>query len=624
MKRKNKTPSQQQSKKKNGTKDTSMPSTTSSATALSTSATTLHSTFTPTQHTLDRYLSPTSSSTTTTASSIESQTLLAPTRSTSEPIQKKKKTIPLPSKEKIESNQLTEMVLSYIKEDWNAIEPNTIESRIRKTCTSLNHLLIRRTWELSNFLTAVMSPEVLMMIEDIVNRNLCDKRTMHDSSYNKFHVDLRLGELLIFFGAVVYLENNHSKLRPSISENYRKLKKLRGKDVMCQKRFTAIITCLCPNENEFRELVDLLNNQFNKLVCPGTKTAFDETVYAYHVSKEIKQRAEQDQDPIPVVFIPRKPHPNGLMSYKLSTILPGGKPYTLVLIPHYSIPQISPTCALNEAITQFKKFHPNNVLHVIADSAFGSFPQLQKMEEDGVFGTFSMVSTEKSWLWKLLKRSTYSNNWNAAMSGSCIASVFNSKDLSDDKGDGFHHLYTNAFKAEKNLIEITVNGESQFNSSQEETDLPVFTREFLESKTKEALVKICNEQRIKKGKLTKPQLINQIMDICNPTDEKARLVKETRSKLENTNIDETPIHHVHYRECFGFVDRQNKSYYKAPFTYAVRNWRSKMVLAIMNDSFYNVFALMNAMERVRYVSFRERLEDILFEVGKAEKFSNKN
>ena len=40
--------------------------------------------------------------------------------------------------------------------------------------------------------------------------------------------------------------------------------------------------------------------------------AIDEAVLAYQPSSQVKEKAKMNGEPIPVVFIPRKPHPNGL------------------------------------------------------------------------------------------------------------------------------------------------------------------------------------------------------------------------------------------------------------------------------------------------------------------------
>jgi len=53
----------------------------------------------------------------------------------------------------------------------------------------------------------------------------------------------------------------------------------------------------------------------------------------YQPSHEMKEKAVINGEPIPVIYIPRKPHPNGLLAYISATFLPhpGGKKS---IIPH--------------------------------------------------------------------------------------------------------------------------------------------------------------------------------------------------------------------------------------------------------------------------------------------------
>ena len=39
----------------------------------------------------------------------------------------------------------------------------------------------------------------------------------------------------------------------------------------------------------------------------------DETMIEYQPSSIVKENAGNNEEPIPVLFIPRKPHPNGLV-----------------------------------------------------------------------------------------------------------------------------------------------------------------------------------------------------------------------------------------------------------------------------------------------------------------------
>jgi hypothetical protein len=45
----------------------------------------------------------------------------------------------------------------------------------------------------------------------------------------------------------------------------------------------------------------------------------DEGLFPYQPAKETKAKAEALGEPIPTMYIPRKPHPNGLLVYMVSS-----------------------------------------------------------------------------------------------------------------------------------------------------------------------------------------------------------------------------------------------------------------------------------------------------------------
>lgn len=45
--------------------------------------------------------------------------------------------------------------------------------------------------------------------------------------------------------------------------------------------------------------------------------AFDESMIGYQPGKQAKEAASAQGKPIPTRFIPRKPHPNGLLLYQV-------------------------------------------------------------------------------------------------------------------------------------------------------------------------------------------------------------------------------------------------------------------------------------------------------------------
>ena len=87
--------------------------------------------------------------------------------------------------------------------------------------------------------------------------------------------------------------------------------------------------------------------------------AFDESVLAYQPKKETKNKAEIDGEPISVVFIPRKPHPNGLLLYQAATFIKhplqdSVLPYIIQTLPHLQVGDTNPIENLKELKRRFK------------------------------------------------------------------------------------------------------------------------------------------------------------------------------------------------------------------------------------------------------------------------------
>jgi len=74
----------------------------------------------------------------------------------------------------------------------------------------------------------------------------------------------------------------------------------------------------------------------------------DEAVIAYQPSLASKIRAEKTGEPVPVVYIPRKPHPNGLEDFLLCTYVDnpareqGVLPYIIDIRPHLQVGDSAP------------------------------------------------------------------------------------------------------------------------------------------------------------------------------------------------------------------------------------------------------------------------------------------
>lgn len=102
-------------------------------------------------------------------------------------------------------------------------------------------------------------------------------------------------------------------------------------------------------------------------------------------------------------YIPRKPHPNGLLSYGMAGYTAVEKlPVLLSLDPHLPSHRCSPHKSLKTLVKRLKKAHPTLSPHVVADSAFGSFSTMESIRNLGAHATFSMPTNQRPWLWEVL------------------------------------------------------------------------------------------------------------------------------------------------------------------------------------------------------------------------------
>ncbi len=139
-----------------------------------------------------------------------------------------------------------------------------------------------------------------------------------DTTWHNYHEHIAsIEDVKKMYGMVMRLENicsseNHDTLgNIDLIENDNKLGK---------KRFQVLFDRLIPSNEELRKLIKLANDCFESEWEPSTTNSYDETIFAYQPSEETKKYFETNFDPIPVAYLPNKPHPNGLLSYNLSSI----------------------------------------------------------------------------------------------------------------------------------------------------------------------------------------------------------------------------------------------------------------------------------------------------------------
>lgn len=184
-------------------------------------------------------------------------------------------------------------------------------------------------------------------------------------------------------------------------------------------------------------------------------------MWSYQPSKKKKQEAIKNEEPIPLIYIPRKPHPNGLLSYMMATYFEFDSirslPYILDFQVHLKVGDVSPQTVVSGFINRYTiyrliyinfrwKFH--NTSHWIMDSGFGNFNLLEEFKRKNIDLTMSMKANTHPILWKILSNNLpieksrvfmnikYPNQYAVA---SCLLEEKNQKEI-------FKFLITTAFE----------------------------------------------------------------------------------------------------------------------------------------------------------------------------------
>lgn len=169
------------------------------------------------------------------------------------------------------------------------------------------------------------------------------------------------------------------------------------------------------DKQEISALAAALSKITQDLWSVSNFVVIDESVFSYTGKCPVK------------VYIPRKPHPNGLLSYGMCCWTRVGAKKLPVLLD--SIPYCDPKhklpaqASMMELIRRFVRVllssllfslfslhfshlilqeHPQIHPHLVADSAFGSFTRIEELRQIGCSGVFSMSSQITPWLWKML------------------------------------------------------------------------------------------------------------------------------------------------------------------------------------------------------------------------------
>ncbi len=256
-------------------------------------------------------------------------------------------------------------------------------------CFGRNHLSALNSklfvGKLSSHMKIFFPERLWLLINQIINKNMVSKLTTSSmKSTAKYHKsELKLEETPAFLSLCWDIEFNSSKKNSTLDQVFRDLKNdNNGNLLFGLNRFKALRSCLIPDQEDLIEAIKIFRASWSNAIKPGSIICFDEALWDFRPNKNTKEEAEKRKDPIPVVFIPRKPHPNGLLCYFMGMkMFNTNLPYVFDLEPHISFPQVPPQQALRNCIERWQyPYKP----HIVADSAFGSLNLASEISDWGI------------------------------------------------------------------------------------------------------------------------------------------------------------------------------------------------------------------------------------------------
>ena len=333
--------------------------------------------------------------------------------------------------------------------------------------TLTSSLLCKKHFSPKLFFLKIADQEVFSLLFDCLNKKLACKFSgdTAESSKKDYKPLTLIAQFVRLYGVILSAENNKDgTLKERIKDT---LAKNPGTGLY-EKHIKALISSLHFNLDDLDTLFELLRKNLQKLISgPSANVAFDEALVEYHPSSAQKELAAKHLLPIPIVWIPRKPHPLGLLIYKAVVELgKSKKPFAIDFIPRICTKD-TPQNSLREFINRSEKKN----YHLICDSLFASVDLINELSAKNFFATFSISSKSHKFLFPLLKYSLVYKQWRAVQKGNLLISVFcDSNDDFDDEVTAefqdsadelkiisesktkYHQLITTAFQAPAGLF----------------------------------------------------------------------------------------------------------------------------------------------------------------------------
>ena len=453
-----------------------------------------------------------------------------------------------------------------------------------------------------SFFSLIFTSEIFEFLMKEINENFQRKYKIDQNKQSRSrNRQIDSMEFLRYFGIHILIENGFVNDSRNLSDHFKKICE-KYKISFSYTRFQAINSNFILSNESLNHLCYLIGLQNYKLVSSLDILTVDECVIGYKPRSETKEYFKNNYDEIPLVYIPRKPHPNGLLIYLTSTeiFIPGRKnkiPFVLDLFPHLNNGfNMTPSSSLLKIILNF----PENIKKpiIVCDAAFGSLDMAQKIIEWGGDFHFSISSNREKNIWNVLSYKLLSNksrvckNLNNNFIFSCMMTE-------SEKIFSYKNIMSSFFECS----EIPI-----YDSSSDSQKFPIYFEKKLKKMSRNDIRDICKKfDLMVPSKMKKKDLVSIVFNKSKEINLKGSRKKELIFKLnENFFFENNPLHSF-YRLHFNNVDLVNSFYYATEDHHNYKNWRFKMIKSILRFGIINSWILSLVEKNSKLIDFRKEL-----------------
>lgn len=446
----------------------------------------------------------------------------------------------------------------------------------------------------------------------VINRNIVIDRSEECSDTQRR--DTTCDEVRHWYAMQMALENTYGNSNKSLPAHIKAVKQHYGRvPRLGVGRFQILSAACCPTVKDLKKLAALLDLAAKEQLTEVHVVTIDESVIGYAPSNAVKDRMEKAGTPAPVVFIQRKPHPNGLECFVASTYVidPGTRksvPYVCALAPHLEISDFTNTEVVEKIVREWPAAlgHP----HYVVDAGFGHESLAVTIASNGGQMTASMSSHRLGVLWRALSCSLPSGNWRAAVNtkSGLVASVHCSTDGAGQRT--YQHVLSTNWTMQASpqqpepgtpvVVEAAAAAAPSGGSI-----IPQYTRETLNGFALATLKDICRAHNIRPVANRKSDYIDSILERVAVVHRHFSEVEKTCHLLRTHWIKGNGPLHDFYGEHFNLVDLVDRAWNSVEEHHHYRDWKCKYLRFLLRFAVYNAMVHSQQNRGQTWLQFRE-------------------